>query len=177
MIGVDDKDQTSRLCQPSSRCCCSEKFLFGTKTVLLSSQWQTFFPIPPISLPNLSVFALADGCNWGVKPRKAARVASLRFCESVTANLSALMSTQTAAQLFLHAFDEANMKVLFLFFLFSEGENNPGETGDDKKSTEREVTRRKINQAFIRASSSTFSSWSRSRRATRRTGGSVERLR
>ena len=61
--------------------------------------------------PNQTLFALADGCNWGWKPRNAAHAASQRFVAYVAAQQSALQTSQSAAKSILQGFNQAHNKV------------------------------------------------------------------
>lgn len=61
---------------------------------------------------NGVLVALADGCNWGEKPRKAALLASRTFVEYVKRSASEVLTVQDAGQLFLQAFVQAHHRIV-----------------------------------------------------------------
>eukprot|EP01126_Amoeba_proteus_P040307 TRINITY_DN4293_c0_g1_i10.p1 TRINITY_DN4293_c0_g1~~TRINITY_DN4293_c0_g1_i10.p1 ORF type:complete len:1171 (-),score=213.78 TRINITY_DN4293_c0_g1_i10:70-3582(-) len=61
---------------------------------------------------NRVIFAVADGCNWGWKPRNAAYTATRSFIEHVRKNQTALLSVRVAAKLFLQGFQAAHKAIL-----------------------------------------------------------------
>mmetsp|Transcript_14184 Transcript_14184/g.36229 ORF Transcript_14184/g.36229 Transcript_14184/m.36229 type:complete len:855 (-) Transcript_14184:59-2623(-) len=62
--------------------------------------------------PERIVACLTDGCNWGQKPRDAARVANNRFCSYLQAHMQEADSVQKAGQLVLYACEEAHRAIL-----------------------------------------------------------------
>lgn len=61
---------------------------------------------------NKTIVALADGCNWGKKPRDAALKASRTFCEYVKRNLNETYTVQDAGKLFLQAIVQAHKRII-----------------------------------------------------------------
>jgi CRP-like cAMP-binding protein len=61
---------------------------------------------------NGVLLALADGCNWGEKPRKAAYLAARTFIEYVKRSASEVLTVQDAGQLFLQAFVQAHHRIV-----------------------------------------------------------------
>jgi hypothetical protein len=61
---------------------------------------------------NGVILALADGCNWGEKPRKAAFLASRTFVDFVKRFQSDVPSIQDAANLYLQAFAQAHHRIV-----------------------------------------------------------------
>lgn len=66
---------------------------------------------------SATVFALADGCNWGNKPRMAANRASRAFVNFVQENTtiassSSLLDSHILARSFIHAFDVCQKAIL-----------------------------------------------------------------
>jgi hypothetical protein len=57
------------------------------------------------------VIVLADGCNWGLRPREAALRAINAFVEYVTTNHSSAQTLKNAAELMLHGFSRAHKKI------------------------------------------------------------------
>eukprot|EP01128_Nolandella_sp_AFSM9_P005740 TRINITY_DN2840_c0_g1_i2.p1 TRINITY_DN2840_c0_g1~~TRINITY_DN2840_c0_g1_i2.p1 ORF type:complete len:1486 (+),score=356.22 TRINITY_DN2840_c0_g1_i2:268-4458(+) len=63
-------------------------------------------------MPNQIIFAVADGCNWGWKPRNAAFAASRRFIEYVESQQSALITVPSSAKIFFQGFNQAHNKIM-----------------------------------------------------------------
>jgi len=61
---------------------------------------------------NQTIFALADGCSWGMKPKYAAYYASRRFVEFMSMHQSALLSVGDAANLCFEGISSANAKIM-----------------------------------------------------------------
>lgn len=61
---------------------------------------------------NRTIFSLADGCNWGIKPREAASRACLSFSKYVNKNHHRLTTTQDAGLVCLEALAEANNAII-----------------------------------------------------------------
>jgi hypothetical protein len=68
------------------------------------------------------VACLADGCNWGEKPRDAAGRCAHAFVDSITEALPKLKSTNKIANLLLRSLAAANTAIL-------EGKKDPWEAG------------------------------------------------
>lgn len=56
--------------------------------------------------------ALADGCNWGEKPKEAARIATKQIAEHVEKHGSAIKNTMQAGEVLLHGFMVAHKNIL-----------------------------------------------------------------
>ena len=65
-----------------------------------------------VSSKDRVAIAIADGCNWGVKPATAARKAAAAFVESVFCNSVTPRSTAKCVPLLLHAIAEAQQAIL-----------------------------------------------------------------
>lgn len=61
---------------------------------------------------NKTIIALADGCNWGKKPRDAALKASRTFCEYVKWNLPSIGTIREAGKLSLEAIVQAHRRII-----------------------------------------------------------------
>eukprot|EP01127_Copromyxa_protea_P023880 TRINITY_DN9166_c0_g1_i1.p1 TRINITY_DN9166_c0_g1~~TRINITY_DN9166_c0_g1_i1.p1 ORF type:complete len:1278 (-),score=216.41 TRINITY_DN9166_c0_g1_i1:172-4005(-) len=61
---------------------------------------------------NGVLFSLADGCNWGWKPRNAAFNASRRFIEYLRSNHKSLTNAQIASLVCSRGFSQAQQKIL-----------------------------------------------------------------
>eukprot|EP01127_Copromyxa_protea_P015762 TRINITY_DN4588_c2_g1_i1.p1 TRINITY_DN4588_c2_g1~~TRINITY_DN4588_c2_g1_i1.p1 ORF type:complete len:813 (-),score=153.79 TRINITY_DN4588_c2_g1_i1:360-2681(-) len=61
---------------------------------------------------NRIVFAVADGCNWGIKPKTAAFNASRSFIEHVRANQSKMTMVDNMGAVFLEGFHVAQQTIL-----------------------------------------------------------------
>ncbi len=68
------------------------------------------------------VGAVADGCNWGVKPHEAACRASAAFVQYVTERASRMPDLREAAACVLRAFNYAHHKII-------EGKYDPLDAG------------------------------------------------
>ena len=58
------------------------------------------------------VFALADGCNWGERPRKAAKRATKKFIETVDDSEVEITSVKSAVIVLLTGFAEAHKSII-----------------------------------------------------------------
>lgn len=63
-------------------------------------------------MENKVIFAVADGCNWGAQPRRAALLASRTFCDFVKHNLSQMTTINETSNMFLHAFEAAHTRIV-----------------------------------------------------------------
>lgn len=61
---------------------------------------------------NKTIVALADGCNWGKKPRDAAFKASRTFCEFIKRHLGEMATIQEAGKLFLQGVLQAHKRII-----------------------------------------------------------------
>lgn len=61
---------------------------------------------------NRIVIALADGCNWGERPRKAAKRASKRFIEIIDEYHDQIVSVRAAGPILLYAYSEAHKSII-----------------------------------------------------------------
>jgi serine/threonine protein phosphatase PrpC len=71
---------------------------------------------------NASLVALADGCNWGMKPREAAMLASNELITYISAHLHCFKDTRGVALALLKAFMRAHQKII-------EPKEDPEEAG------------------------------------------------
>ena len=63
-------------------------------------------------MENKVIFSVADGCNWGAQPRRAALIASRTFCDFVKHNLSQMTTINETGNMFLHAFEAAHNRIV-----------------------------------------------------------------
>lgn len=63
-------------------------------------------------MENKVIFSVADGCNWGSQPRRAALIASRTFCDFVKHNLSQMTTINETGNMFLHAFEAAHTRIV-----------------------------------------------------------------
>ena len=68
-----------------------------------------------IARPNSAILVVADGCNWGPKPRQAARCAangSVQHLNGLLFGSSAPCNTQGVTQVILESFNSAQMSIV-----------------------------------------------------------------
>jgi len=63
-------------------------------------------------MENRTIVAVADGCGWKEKPKRAALLASRTFVEYVKQHQNEIGTIQDAGKLFLYAFSRAHHKIL-----------------------------------------------------------------
>lgn len=61
---------------------------------------------------NRVIAAVADGCNWGAKPREAAQKANAAFIEYVNASHDAITDVKKAGAVLLNAFEHAHNSIM-----------------------------------------------------------------